>query len=231
MVPKWTQGFNRAMTLVWPQLAPFQAAVDKACFDINLIEPTAGVARFVALKLIMQRLAEQDVPIPDMTAFNRAVDEVNRTGDKHAADTYRRLQKQFGYDELPVRWSDESDRLIEPAAKAARVFDNCQRVLEGINSRADLIVVSASKTAAVLADLRQHDMCYLFKALCAQDFLPKKGTLLGLANRYARVMFIGDTNQDAEAAKAAAVPFFLVKPGSEAECWKKAEPVLQRFVQ
>jgi phosphoglycolate phosphatase-like HAD superfamily hydrolase len=230
MVPKWTRGFNSAFTRIWPALLPHQAAVDKACWDINLVEHTAGVPRFVGLKLIMARLASQGLPVPEVSRFVAAVDFVEKTGEKHAMETYRRLQARFGYDDAPLAWSDESDRLIAEAVKDAKVFDNCHRVLDSFRDKADLIVVSASKTEAVLADLKQDGMAYLFKALLAQDFLTKKATLAGLKQRYSRVMFIGDTQHDLHAGQDNGVPVFLVKVGDEGRSWIEAEGVLAKFV-
>ncbi len=54
MVPKWTRGFNRALTEVWPALKPHRDAVDRVCYDVNIRDPeTSGVQRFVALVVMM----------------------------------------------------------------------------------------------------------------------------------------------------------------------------------
>lgn len=230
MVAKWTRGFNVAMTQIWPELRPYQQQVDDVCYRVNIVEETAGVMRFVSLKLMMKRLESMGLPVPDLERFFRAVDAVEQRGEMHGVETYMRLQKEFGYDDSPIRWSNLSDHFIAFAVKEAPIFDHCKETLESLHEKADLVVVSAAKSLAVRQDLLEHDMAGLFKALCGQDFLPKKGILAGLVERYARVMFIGDTQHDVRAAHAAGIPIYLVVTGDEAASWLAAGPVIERWV-
>jgi len=230
MVPKWTRGFNWALTEIWPQLKPHQKVIDEVCYRVNMVDDTAGVQRFVALMIMMREWARMGLPVPDLEKFFRAVETVEETGERHGVATYRKYRAEFGYDDSPLRWSDRSDEIIAESVTDAKVFANCREVLEGLHGRADLIIVSASKTEAVRDDLINDKMAHLFKALCAQDFLPKKGILAGLTGRYSRTVFLGDTKQDVAAAKAAGVPVYLVRVGDEAASWAGARPVLDRFL-
>ena len=231
MVPKWTRGFNLAIAQVWPQLASRQKRIDDVCYDVNLVDDrTAGVQRFVALKIMMGRWAAAGLPVPELDAFFRAVDDVEARGDTHGVETYRRLQGEYGYDDSPLRWSDLSDRIITDSTRSAVVFDNCRGALEAAARRADLLVVSASKTEAVRQDLLADGMEDLFAALLAQDFLPKPGILRGLAERYGRVLFVGDTQHDIRAAASAGVPIYRIRTGEEAASWSRATSVFERFL-
>ena len=230
-MPKWTKCFNRAMTDIWPQLKPFQKQVDHVCYRVNIADPrTAGVQRLVALKFMMPMLRSMGAPAPDLAKFVAAVDHVEAAGEQHCVATYRKYQPRFGYDDAPLRWSDLCDTYFHEAAKTAKLFDHCRETLEAIHRDCDLLVVSASKTESVLADVKRDRMTHLFRALCAQEFLPKKGIIGGLAKRYRRVLFIGDMQHDVEAAHPWGVPVLLVTPGAEGESWKAALPVLQRFI-
>jgi len=231
MVPKWTRGFNLALPKVWPQLAPFQKQIDEVCHQVNLVDETAGVQRFVALKIMMGKWAAMGLPAPDLSRFFRAVEDVEARGEKHGVETYRRLQAQYGYDETPLRWSDLSDRIIADSTKDAKVFENCREALEAVADRADLLVVSASKTEAVRRDLIEDGFAGLFKALLAQDFLPKPGILKGLAERYERVLFVGDTQEDVRAARAAGVELHLIRAGDEAASWAEARGAFEEFLR
>jgi phosphoglycolate phosphatase-like HAD superfamily hydrolase len=231
MAPKWAKGFNLAIPQIWPQLAPYQEAIDRVCWQVNLVEETAGVQRFVALKIMMARWAAMGLPVPDLSAFSQAVEDVIRRGERHGIDTYRRLQAQYGYDDSPLRWSDLSDRIIAENTRDAKLFEGCREALEGVAGRADLLVVSASKTQAVREDLIRDRMGHLFGALLAQDFLPKPGILKGLSGRYRRLLFVGDTREDIRSAASAGVPLFLVEVGQEARSWAKAPEVFDRFLR
>ncbi|NLF32072.1 MAG: HAD hydrolase-like protein [Planctomycetes bacterium] len=231
MTAKWRRGFNLAITRIWPSLAPYQAQVDEVCFQVNMVdEATAGVQRFVALTIMMERWAARGLPVPDLGTFARAVADVEARGEQHGTATYRRLQAQYGYDDAPLRWSDLSDELIARSARDAVVFDGCREAIEGVRERADIVVVSASKTEAVRDDLRRDGMAGLFDALLAQDFLPKSGTLAGLARKYDRVLFVGDTAGDARAAAGAGVNFYRIATGGESASWAAAPAVFEAVV-
>jgi len=231
MVPKWTRGFNLAVGDVWPALAPHQEAVDEVCYRVNIVDPaTAGIQRFVALKVMMGLWRDMGLPVPDLSRFFRAVERVEARGETHGAETYRALQAEFGYDESPLKWSDLSDRHIAEASRSARVFEHVEATLEAVAAKADLVVVSASKTDAVRQDLLDHGMAPLFQALCAQDFLPKPGILGGLVKKYARVVFLGDTQHDVRAAAPHGVPVYLIRTGDEDTSWADAGAVLKRFI-
>ena len=231
MVPKWRAGFNLAIPKIWPALAPYQKEIDRVCWDVNLVEETAGVQRFVGLTIMMARWKKMGLPAPDLSAFTRAVQAVSARGEKHGIDTYRRLQKEYGYDDTPLFWSDLSDKIIAENTRDAKLFDNCRSALEAVRGRADLLVVSASKTEAVRRDILHDRMTHLFGALLAQDFLPKPGILKGLADLYEHVLFVGDTAEDVRAAQSAGVPLFLVKVGEEARSWAQAPAVFGRFLR
>lgn len=231
MVPKWTRGFNLAIPEIWPRLAPYQKQIDEVCCQVNLVDDTAGVQRFVALKIMMGKWAAMGLPAPDLDAFFRAVRDVEARGEKHGIETYRRLKSQYGYDDTPLRWSDASDRIIAASTRDARVFEGCREALEAAASKTDLLVVSASKTEAVRRDLIADGMAGLFKALLAQDFLPKPGILAGLAERYEQVLFVGDTQEDVRAAGAAGVGLYLIQPGDEAASWARAPKAFEEFLR
>lgn len=228
---KWRQGFNVAIPKIWPALAPNQSAIDEVCYHENLAPGAVSAQRFLMLRKMMGLWQKMGLPVPDLSAFFRAVEQVERAGQSHGVDTYRRLQPQFGYDDSPMRWSDLSDELIAQASRAARIFPNCREVLAEFTSRADVLVVCAAKSTAVAQDLANDHMADLFKALLAQDFLPKKPCLAGLAKKYRRVIFVADGKGDMEAAAAAGVSSFEMLPGNEPACWLRAREVLRDFVE
>jgi len=230
MAGKWTRGFNLAIPRIWPELADHRQVIDEVCYRVNMEDPaTAGVPRFVALKVMMDLWSGMGLPTPDLAGFAAAVDAVESAGGSHGAATYRNLMAEYGYDDSPLRWSDLSDEIIAANTRDVKVFDHCRAALAAGRELADLIVVSASKTESVRDDLVAEGMTDLFAALLAQDFLPKPGILQGLAERYSRVLFVGDTHQDVAAAKSAGVPVLLVTPGSESESWARAPEIFRAF--
>jgi len=228
---KWKQGFNLALPKVWPALGPYQRQIDEVCYCENLAPGARSAQRFLMLRKMMGIWKQMGLPVPDLSAFFRAVEQVERSGQSHGVATYRRLQGEFGYDDSPMRWSDLSDELIARASRTAPIFPNCREVLSGLTGRADLLVVCAAKSQAVRQDLVNDRMEDLFEALLGQDFLPKKGCLTGLAKKYDRVIFVADGKADMDIAAAAGVPSFEIRTGDEAASWLDAKDMLARFVE
>jgi soluble P-type ATPase len=230
MVAKWTKGFNFAITRVWPALAPHQKKIDEVCYQQNLAPGAVSANRFLMLRKMMGMWKQAGLTTTDLSKFSKALDHVQQAGLSHSTATYRKLQGQFGYDDAPLRWSDLSDDLIAEAVKSVHVFPHVREVLEGVMDRADLVVVSASKGEAVRQDIVDDKMEGLFKAMLAQDFLPKKQCLLGLKKKYAKVLFVADGAGDRTTAGEAGVGFFEVRIGDEAASWLEAKGVLEKFV-
>jgi hypothetical protein len=226
---KWRQGFNLALTQVWPALKPYQRQVDEVCCRENLAPGARSAQRFLMLRKMMGMWEGMGLPVPDLSVFGRAIDHVEQTGQSHGTATYAKLQGQFGFDDSPIRWSDLSDQLIAKASPHAPVFADCREVLAGIHGRVDMVVVCAAKSTAVYGDLLGDKLDHLFLALLAQDFAPKKGCLVGLAKRYRRAIFVADGAADGALAAQAGVPWHEIRTGDEAASWAEAKDVLERF--
>lgn len=227
---KWKQGFNLAVTKVWPALAPFQKQVDEICYRENLAPGAVSAQRFLMLRKMMGMWKGMGLPVPDLAKFSKAIDHVEQLGQSHGTETYRKLQGQFGYDDTPMRWSDLSDELIGAASPTAPIFPNCIATLEKFKSRADLVVVSAAKSSAVKHDLIHDKMEHLFLALLGQDFAPKKSCLIGLKQKYGKIMFTADGAGDRAIAQAAGVMFHEIRIGDEAASWIDAGSAIEKFL-
>mgnify|MGYP001124567566 CR=1 FL=1 len=84
----------------------------------------------------------------------------------------------------------------------------------------------------VRMDLADRDgMAGLFRALLAQDFLPKGACLAGLLGKYDRVIFVADGAGDMATAAESGVRSFEIRHGDEAASWREAAGVLRRFAE
>lgn len=227
---KWKQGFNLAITTVWPELKPHQKQIDEICYRENLAPGSHSAQRFLMLRKMWPMWAAMGLPMPDLNKFFAAIEQVEQSGASHGTATYRKLQPQFGYDDSPMRWSDLSDELVAKASPFAQVFANCREVLAGIKGRADVVVVCAAKSTGVYQDIQHDKLEDLFLALLSQDFAPKGRILEGLAKRYARVIFVADGASDRVLAEQAGVPFHEIRLGEAAQSWLEARDVLERFI-
>jgi len=66
-----------------------QGEVDRVCYEVNITDPaTAGIQRFVALKVMMGKWRRTGLPTPDLSEFFAAVEMVERKGKQHGIETY-----------------------------------------------------------------------------------------------------------------------------------------------
>jgi soluble P-type ATPase len=228
---KWRQGFNLAMTRVWPALAPYQREIDEVCYRENLAPGARSANRFLMLGRMMVMWKEMGLPVPELGNFCRAAEHVEESGLSHSVETYRGLMGRFGHDDSAMRWSDLSDELIAKASHGAPIFANCREVLSEFVGRVDIVVVSAAKSKAVAQDLANDGMEHLFMALLGQDFLPKKGCLAGLKKKYGRVIFVADGKGDMAIAAGVGVKSFEIRLGEEAASWLDVRKVVNAFLK
>jgi phosphoglycolate phosphatase-like HAD superfamily hydrolase len=107
-----------------------------------------------------------------------------------------------------------------------------RQCLEQLAAAADLLVVSATPTEALIAEWKEHDLAPLVRAIYGQEHGTKK-EMLAAAARYApnRALMIGDAPGDAKAASANRCLFFPIIPGREESSWRRlCEEGIDRFL-
>ena len=103
-------------------------------------------------------------------------------------------------------------------------FPYMRESLQALQSQADVVVVSATPTEALVREWEEHDIAKYARIIAGQEMGSKKQHLaLAAKGKYApdHILMMGDAPGDMEAAKANEVLFFPINPGREEASWER----------
>ncbi len=208
---------------------------------VNLYSRWRGINRFPALVKALDLLAErpevrqrgaviqrlpalrawlEHEPKPSEPALEAALAHT----DGQAAAELRRI----------LTWSRAVNATIADIVRAVAPFPFVRESLEKAAARADIIVVSATPTAALVREWTEHDLARYAAVIAGQELGKKDDHLrMAAAGRYPpeRILMIGDAPGDRSAARAVGAAFYPVEPGREAESWQRFhDEALDRFL-
>jgi len=209
----------------------------EACEFTNLYSKTRGANRFpaylLALELLEQRpeVQARGAKIPRLQGVRDWVTRETRLGTKTIGPEAERtgdpdLQRAYA-------WSQDVDDRVADLVHDVPPFPGVREALERLQGRSDLIVCSATPTAALQKEWLEHDIDKYMQAICGQEVGSKKEVLLqskafGYDPR--RMLMIGDAPGDMAAAKAAGTLYYPINPGHEEASWARFnDEALDRF--
>lgn len=195
---------------------------------VNLYSKWRGINRFPALihtvDLLRERpdVTKRGVHVPDLLSVREWIgretklanpalqQEVTRTGDP---DLTRLLA-----------WSKAVNDSVADMMRGVPPFPYVRESLEKLGSVADMMVCSATPTAALQSEWEEHGIASHVRCICGQEAGTKKETLgQAAATGYARdhVLMIGDAPGDLQAARAVGALFYPINPGAEDASWER----------
>jgi phosphoglycolate phosphatase-like HAD superfamily hydrolase len=220
----------------WELQAVSRFAREAAEF-VNLYSEWRGINRFPALVKTFDLLADWDQPLargyecPQVDSLREWIEQESRLGNPA-------LEAKVGETDDPVlkrtlEWSREVNATVARFVRGVPPFPNLRESLEAIQSRADVMVVSATPNEALQREWREHDIDRYAQMICGQEMGSKKEHLKhGACGKYPneRILMIGDAPGDMKSAKANDVLFYPVIPSLEAESWLRfREEAAERF--
>jgi phosphoglycolate phosphatase-like HAD superfamily hydrolase len=220
------------------RLAAVSKYVREAAEFLNLYSKWRGINRFPGLVRTFDLLAERPevarrgIPIPRAPGLREWVTretklanpalraEVERTGDPDLAQA--------------LAWSEAVNASIAETVRDVPPFPFVREVLEMLASRADVMVVSATPTEALVREWREHDIAPYVGLIAGQELGSKAEHLAHAAppEHYPRdrVLLVGDAPGDLSAARANDALFYPIDPGDEDASWRRLhDEALPRF--
>lgn len=131
-----------------------------------------------------------------------------------------------------LEWSEAVNSAIANMVRCVPPFPFVRESLERMKGSADLLVVSATPTEALVAEWREHDLAPFVQEIYGQE-LGTKREMLSVASQYAagHVLMIGDAPGDYRAAAANDCLFFPINPGNEEASWRRlVDEGIERFL-
>jgi phosphoglycolate phosphatase-like HAD superfamily hydrolase len=121
-------------------------------------------------------------------------------------------------------WSRAVNASIADMVHDVPPFPFMRESLQALQQTADIVVVSATPTEALVREWEEHDIAKYTRVIAGQDMGTKKQHLaLGAKGKYAadKILMVGDALGDLDAAKANGALFFPINPGHEEQSWER----------
>ena len=187
---------------------------------VNLDSIHRGQNRFKSLVLTFDYLRERGVSVPDTARLREWVKNETRLGNPALAALLEREPS----DELRavLRWREESNAAIEAEVRGIPPFPHVRETLTRADIDSDIMVVSHTPESAIRREWTDHGLLPCAMYLAGQECGSKLQHIrYASAGKYPpeRILVVGDSPGDEDAAEAAGVNFFPIIPHCEADSW------------
>ncbi len=195
---------------------------------VNLYSKWRGSNRWPALLKVFDLLRERPevaargVAITEATALRAFVASGQALSDAGleaymAAHPDPELEKALG-------WSRAVNASIADLVHGVPPFPFMRESVQALSPTADIVVVSATPTEALVREWEEHDIARYTRVIAGQEMGTKKQHLgLAAKGKYAadHILMVGDALGDLEAARANGALFFPINPGHEEKSWER----------
>ena len=203
---------------------------------VNLYSKSRGINRFPALieslKWLQKRpeVRARGVQVQVPAAVVKWIAEEKQLGNP----ALQAKVAATGDPELKqcLEWSEAVNATVAKIVRDVPPFPFVRESLEKLTGQADMVVCSATPTAALQTEWNEHGLDKYVEAICGQEVGTKKDILTNAAKYAAQhSLMIGDAPGDYSAAQANKCLFFPINPGAEDASWQRFyEDGIDRFL-
>lgn len=205
---------------------------------VNLYSKWRGINRWPALVMVFDLLRERPEVIARRVQITQAtkVREFMASGKPLSNEGLKAYMTEHPDPELDRAWAWTTgvNATIAEIVHGVPPFPFVRESLQMMETEADIVVVSATPTEALIREWEEHDIARHVRVIAGQEMGSKKQHLaLAAKGKYApdHILMIGDAPGDLDAARANGALFFPVNPGREEESWERFyKEAFQRFV-
>lgn len=212
----------------WWDLQAVSKYAREAAEFVNLYSKWRGINRWPALIMVFDLLQER----AEVRARGARIPEAKRVREFMASgqplsDTgLKAYLAQHPDPELDraLAWSKAVNATIADMVRGVPPFPYMRESLQALQETADVVVVSATPSEALVREWEEHDIARYARVIAGQEMGSKKQHLaLAAKGKYApdHILMMGDAPGDMEAAKANGTLFFPINPGQEDTSWER----------
>jgi len=212
----------------WWDLQCVSKYAREAAEFVNLYSKWRGINRWPALIMVFDLLRER----PEVIARGAKITEAKKLRDFMASGQplsdagLKAYMAQHPDPELDRAWSwtKAVNASIADMVHGVPPFPHMRESLQALQGTADVVVVSATPTEALIREWEEHDIARYARIIAGQEMGSKKQHLaLAAKGKYApdHILMMGDAPGDMEAAKANGTLFFPINPGQEEKSWER----------
>ncbi|HEY6554409.1 MAG TPA: HAD hydrolase-like protein [Vicinamibacteria bacterium] len=215
-------------TIKWWDLQSVSKYAREAAEFVNLYSKWRGINRWPALTMVFDLLQER----AEVKARGARITEAKRVREFMASGkplsdagltAYMAEHPDPELDKA-LGWSKAVNASVADMVHGVPPFPYMRESLQSLQSQADVVVVSATPTEALVREWEEHDIAKYVRVIAGQEMGSKKQHLAWAAkDKYPadRILMVGDAPGDMDAAKANGVLFFPINPGQEEKSWER----------
>ena len=195
---------------------------------VNLYSKWRGINRWPALVMVFDLLRERPEVIRRGVTPPAAprLREFIASGGALSNESLRDLVDRTGDPEYAraLAWSEGVNAAIADMVHGVPPFRYVRESLEMLQTKADMIVVSATPGEALVREWTEHDIARYMQLICGQEMGKKSEHIrYGAGGHYRldRILMIGDAPGDMKAARDNHALFYPINPGYEDQSWER----------
>jgi phosphoglycolate phosphatase-like HAD superfamily hydrolase len=208
-------------------LQPVSKYAREAAEFVNLYSKYRGINRWPALIKVFELLLDR----PDVAARHVHIPEATKVREfiasgKPLSDSGLKVYMAEHPDpelDKAWAWTRAVNETIADLVHGVPPFPYVRESLQKLQGKADVVVVSATPTEALIREWQEHDIAQYSRIIAGQEMGTKEVHLsLAAKDKYAsdHILMIGDAPGDMKAARSINALFFPINPGSEDKSWE-----------
>lgn len=194
---------------------------------VNLYSWWRGTNRFKALVHVFDFLRERPevkdsgVKIPLLESLRKFIESGKPLGNSSlAAEAAETGDRELHF---VLAWSEQVNRDIENTVTNVPPFPEAEEALKKISLSSDSACISQTPRETLLREWQKHGIEKSVSLIAGQENGTKGEQIYRISrDRYSaeRIMVIGDSPGDLEAARNCKASFFPIEPSNERSCWR-----------
>jgi phosphoglycolate phosphatase-like HAD superfamily hydrolase len=195
---------------------------------VNLYSKWRGINRFPALLNTVDLLLER----PEVQRRGVKIAKLESVRDwckRESKQANPALEKEVARTQDPdltrtLAWSKAVNTTIDGMVHGVPPFPFVRESLDKLAAKADMMVCSATPTAALRKEWEEHGIAGHVSNIYGQEAGTKKEILQHTGQKgydKSKILMIGDAPGDMQAAKANSVLFYPINPGAEEASWER----------
>jgi phosphoglycolate phosphatase-like HAD superfamily hydrolase len=209
-------------------LQPVSKYTREAAEFVNLYSKWRGINRWPALMMVFDLLRERqevlarNVKITEAKSVREFISSGNPLSDS-GLKAYMTDHKDPELDKAWA-WTRAVNETVAGLVRGVPPFPFVRESLEKMRGKADVVVVSATPTEALIREWQEHDIAKYSRIIAGQELGTKEFHLsLAAKGKYAEghILMMGDAPGDMKAARSIKALFFPINPGHEEQSWER----------
>lgn len=209
-------------------LQPVSKYAREAAEFVNLYSKWRGINRWPALVMVFDLLRERHEVLARHVKITEAkkVREFISSGKPLSDSGLKAYLEDHKDPELDQAWTwtRAVNATVADLVHGVPPFPFVRESLEKMHGKADMVVVSATPTEALIREWQEHDIAKYSRIIAGQELGTKEMHLaLAAKGKYpvGHILMMGDAPGDMKAARSINALFFPINPGHEDDSWEQ----------